>query len=122
MSNAALIAFTWSAFALHLLVGVVAQRRWTGFPLLPVVNLAVALCVIAYWAPKWYNLLNKGLDWYASDLWMPLYAVLVTLIATLTLTGRYGGTAPHWIVFAIDTLVLLAAALFFSMFRMDRLI
>lgn len=38
-----------------------------------------------------------------------------------TLTGRYAGAVPHWIILAIDALVFLAAALFFTLFRMDRL-
>lgn len=121
MSNAALIAFTWAAFAIHLLVGLAVLRRWTTLPLLPLLNLLVALCVVAYWLPKWYSYMNQGITWYASDQLVPLYAILVGALAVFTLTGRYAGNGLHWTVFAIDTLVLLAAALFFSLFRMDRL-
>lgn len=121
MSNAALIASTWCAFALHVLVGLIALRRWSNLPVLPLLNLAVALSVLAYWLPKWYSYVNQGISWYASDQLVPLYAVLVGALAVFTLTGRYAGTGLHWTVFAIDALVLLAAAVFFSLFRMDRL-
>lgn len=120
MSNAALIAFTWAAFVVHVLVGLAVLRRWSTWPLLPFLNLAVALCVLAYWLPKWFSYASQGIIWYANDQLVPLYAVLVGALAVFTLTGRYG-VVPHWIVFVIDALVLLAAALFFSLFRMDRL-
>lgn len=121
MSNAALIAFTWAAFVVHVLVGLAVLRRWSTLPLLPLLNLAVALCTLAYWLPKWYSYVSQGISWHASDQLVPLYAMLVGALAVFTLTGPYAGTVPHWIVFAIDASVLLAAAVFFSLFRMDRL-
>ncbi len=122
MSNAVLIAFTWSAFALHVLLGVAAYHRWSTLPLLPLLNLAVALCVLAFWLPKWYSYVSQSITWYASDQLLPLVALLIGVMSVSTLSGRYVGAVPHWIVFAFDASVLLAAALFFSLFRMDRLL
>ncbi|MEO8450850.1 MAG: hypothetical protein ABI647_13715 [Gemmatimonadota bacterium] len=45
-------------------------------------------------------------------------ALLVCLLAGLTLSGRYQGVTAQWLIFASNTLVLLAGALFFSFFRM----
>ena len=106
---------------MHALAGMAVLRRWTTWPLLPLLNLLVALCVLAYWLPKWYSYADQGISWYASDQLVPLYAVLVGALAVFTLTGRYAGTGLHWTVFSIHALVLLAAAVFFSLFRMDRL-
>ena len=41
-------------------------------PLLPMLNLAVAACVLAYWAHKWYGYLTRDITWYASDQAIPL--------------------------------------------------
>ncbi len=122
MSDPIILLLTWLALALHVLVMLPGVRRLTSLPLLPLLNLAVALCVLAYWIPRWYSYFFQGIRWYATDQLLPLYAVVVCVLAGLTLSGRYAGTVPHWMVLAIDALVLLAAALFFTFFRMDRLI
>ena len=77
--------------------------------------------MLAYWIPKWYSDAIQGITWYATDQLVPLYALLVAALAVATLSGRYLSPVPHWVVFVIDALVLLAAAVFFSLFRMDRL-
>ncbi len=122
MHNATLLVISWSAVVLHAAVGGLALRRATSLPLVPVLNLVVGVCVLAYWVPRWYSYAFKGITWYASDQWIPLYGALVCTLALLSLSGRYGGTAPHWIIFSIDALVLLVAAVFFTFFRMDRMI
>ena len=93
----------------------------SAFPLVPLINLAVALCVLAHWAQRWYGYIAKGVTWYVSDQVLPLCAMLICVLSGATLFGRYHGTAPHWVVFGIDALALLAAALFFTFFKMNRL-
>lgn len=122
MNNTTVTALAWLALALHVVVGGVTLRRPGGPPLVPLVNLATGLCVLAYWAQKWYGYLTRGITWYLTDQLVPLYAVLVVVLAGLTLAGRTSGSLPHWLVFGIDAVVLLAAALFFTFFRMSRLI
>ncbi|MDB4883343.1 MAG: hypothetical protein JWL95_2109 [Gemmatimonadetes bacterium] len=122
MSNATLMAIPWLALAAHVAVGVVVGRRWSSLPLLPLINLATAACVLLYWAQRWYGYLFRGVTWYGTDQLMPLYAILVCVLAGLTLTGRLTATAPHWVVFGVDAVALLGAALLFSFVRITRLI
>lgn len=121
MSDSFVIAVAWLAFAAHVAVAVAVRRRVTDLSLVPLVNLVVALCVLAYWGQRWYGYIAKGITWYFSDQLLPLCAILVCLLSGATLSGRYHGTAPHWVVFGLDAIVLLAAALFFTFFKMNRL-
>ena len=116
--------------AAHLVVGVMALRRPAGLsappllPLVPLLNLAVAVCVLGYWAHDWYGYLMRGVTWYASDQLVPLYAAVVAVLSALALAGRYDGRLAHgfqWFVFAVDALVLVAAALFLTFARFNRL-
>lgn len=120
--NATILALVLLVLAVHLIVGVLVGTRRTNLPLLPVLNLAIALCVIGYWIPRWYASAVNGIIWYASDQLVPLYAVLVCLLSGVALQGRYRGSALHWIVFGVDAAVLLVAAWFFMTFSMKRLI
>ena len=112
----------WIAFVVHLLVGGLALRRTSGVGLLPLLNLATAGCVLAYWMTRWYSYIFHGIIWYATDQLMPLYALLVCVLSVLALTGRYDGTWPHWIAFVVHTLVLVAALFFFTFVRFNRMI
>jgi hypothetical protein len=122
MNNTALIAFTWCAVAVHVLVAIAALRRWTTLPLVPALNLAVSLCLLAYWLVEWYGYLFRNITWYPSEQWLPLYALLACVLSLLAITGRYDTPVLSWTVFIMHSLTLLAAAVFFSLFKMDRLI
>ena len=121
MSDAAIVALVWLAVAAHGAVAAFAWRRPGGAPLVPLLNLVVALCVVAYWAQRWYGYATRGITWYASDQLMPLYAIVVASLAVTGLAGRHSASALHWIAFGIDALMLLAAALVLSFFRTNRL-
>jgi hypothetical protein len=116
-----LACVTWVAIAVHLVVGVVTVRRLGSVTLLPLLNLAVAICVVGYWVPRWYGTIARGATWYLSDQVAPGYAILAGALTLLTLTGRWPGGWAQWLIFAIDALVLLGAGLFFSFFRLNRL-
>jgi hypothetical protein len=114
----------WAGLTVHLVVGVVALRRPTAQPahrLLPLLNLAMALCVLAYWVRVWYGYLTRGVTWYVSDQLVPLYAIAVAILSGVALAGWYDGRAAHWVVFAVDTLALAAAALYLTFMRFNRL-
>jgi len=124
--------FAWVGVAGHLLVGgagVVSRRPAAlsahSLPwLMPVLNLTVAACVLAYWARAWYGYAARGVTWYASDQAVPLYAAVVAIAAGLTLVGRFNGRMAHtiqWLAFGVDALVLIAAALYLTFMRIDRL-
>lgn len=121
MSNVALASITWLAFVVHLGIGIAARRRPANVSLLPLLNLVVALAVLAYWVPRWIGYVSRDIQWYATDQLVPLYAVLVCALAVASLTGRVTTGVPHWVVFGIDTLALLGAALLFTLFRINRL-
>lgn len=121
MSNVALASTAWLAFATHIAVWIVARRRLTEAPIVPLLNLAVALCVLGYWIPRWFSYATKGVTWYATDQLVPLYALIVTALAILVLTGRLSNGWPQTAILAVHTIVLLGAALLFSFFRMNRL-
>lgn len=120
MSNTVILVLSWFAVALHIAVATATLRRWSTLPLLPALNLLVALCVLAWWIPKWHSYVFSGITWYASDQWIPVFALAVIALAVSTLAGRSSGQVPHWIIFGIHGLALLVAALFFTFFRMDR--
>ncbi|MEO8619569.1 MAG: hypothetical protein ABI625_00810 [bacterium] len=121
MGNILIAALAWFALAVHLAVGVATWRRVSALPLLPLLNLAVAVGVLGYWIPRWYSYVFRGIQWYATDQIVPLYALLVCALAMSSLTGRPLSNVPHWIVFAIDTIVLIGAVAFFALFKINRL-
>ncbi len=122
MNDTTIRLITYFAVAVHVGAGIFSVRRSSTFAAVPWLNLVVALCVLAYWVQKWYSYWAKGISWYASDQLVPLYALVVCALAFFTLSGRYAAVVPHWIVFAIDLLVLIAAALYFTVVRFDRMI
>ena len=114
----------WTGLAAHLVVGAVALRRPAPPPthrLLPLLNLGVALCVLAYWVRVWYGYVARGVTWYVSDQMVPLYAIVVAVLSGTALAGTYDGRLAHWIVFVVDTLALAGAALYLTFARFDRL-
>ena len=121
MRDSAILATAWLGFAAHVVVGVIAWRDRSYVTLIALLNLVTAGCVLVYWAYRWYGYLFRGITWYAADQVFPIYAAVVTAIAILSLSGRYHAIAPNWLALALDGLVLLAAALFFSFFRLNRL-
>ncbi len=104
------------------MVGVMALRSGGSRSLVPVLNLITASCVLAYWANKWFSYLFRGITWYATDQLVPLYAIMVCVLAAVTLTGRHPAVVLNWLVFSIHLVVLIGAALFLTFFRMNRLI
>ncbi len=122
MSNTLLLCFSWIAVAVHLIVGLSTVRRWSDLPLLPLLNGFAAVCLLLYCMQKWYSHIVHDIRWYASDQLLPLYALCLCVLTGLALSGRYQGQWLHWAVFAVDLVVLVGAALFFTFFRMDRLI
>ncbi|MEO8200222.1 MAG: hypothetical protein ABI679_06865 [Gemmatimonadota bacterium] len=121
MSDSSILVVVWMAVITHVIAGIVAGRRMTAFPVVPLVNLVVALCVLAYWVQRWYGYIVKGITWYATDQLLPLLAILAAVLSVLSLTGRFHNAWPQWIIFGVDLFVLLGAALFFMSFRINRL-
>ena len=122
MSDPVILALTWTCFAIHLGIGVAAARGWSTLPLVPLVNAATAAAVLAYWMTRWYTYFFQDIKWYASDQALPLYAVVVLAFSVATLVSSFKGTVLHGVILGIDGLALLAAALFFTFFKMDRMI
>lgn len=121
MSNAAVTTLSWLAVIAHISVGILAWRLGSPFPLLPIINLVTAGCVVLYWIPRWTAALSKGTTIYASDQLLPAYAIAVCVVSVLALTGRASWNGLHWFLFAIHSIACIAAALFFSSFKMNRL-
>ncbi|MEO7355661.1 MAG: hypothetical protein ABIZ70_15040 [Gemmatimonadales bacterium] len=122
LGNTTISALAWIALALHLLIGASVLRHRGPPSQLAWLNFAVAAAVLLYWGTKWYSYLFRGITWYLSDQWLPALAIVVCIVAALTIAGRYQGSAFHWLVFVVDTIVLIGAALFLTFFRMTRLI
>ncbi|HTL05921.1 MAG TPA: hypothetical protein VL241_09250 [Gemmatimonadales bacterium] len=121
MSDATLRALAWSGFMIQVLAGAAVLRHKAPGSLLVVLNLVMAGAVLVYWGQRWFGYLFRGITWYATDQLIPAYALLVCLLAVLTLLGRSQFGGIHGWIFGLNTLILLAAALFFSFFRMTRL-
>ena len=112
----------WFALLVHVAVGILARRRPPSTTPIVWLNLAAALCVIAYAARDWYTILTRDMTWYFSDQLVPLAAVLICLLSGLTLAGRYHGTLPHWLVYGLDVFILVGAAAYLTFFKFNRLI
>jgi hypothetical protein len=118
----------WIGVAAHLCVGFVVLRRpaaLSAHRLLPLLNLTIAACVLAYWTRAWYGYAARGVTWYASDQIVPLCAAAVAIASGLALAGRSDGHLAgsfQWLVFGIDALVLIIATLYLTFMRFDRLI
>ena len=122
MSDISIRVLVWFAVIAHLAFGVVSWRRGSALPLLPLINLAVAACVVAYWIVRWYGVIAHGIIWYANDQLLPLYALAVCVFSALALGGKVVAQPVHWVIFCLQSLVLIAAALFFTFFKMTRMI
>ncbi len=122
MKNIVPVLIVWLGLAAHVTVLVLVRRRSTDAPVVAILNLAVAICVLAYWVQKWYSYIVRDITWYYTDQLVPLYAIVVCILTAVTLSTRYTLSIPHWVVFGIDAFVLGGAALFFATFRMTKLI
>ena len=120
----------WTAFAAHVAAGVAVARRAAWIPanvvprVLPALNLAIAACVLAYWANEWYGYLTKGITWYGSDQVIPIYAAVVAVASVVALTGRHDGRVVQsigWIAFVVHSATLLLLALYVTFVRFDRM-
>ena len=122
MSDTTIRILLYLGVVLELFVGITAWRRGSAVPLIPLINLAGHACVVAYAVTRWYGVIAHGIIWYGTDQLLPLYALAVCVFSILTLTGRVGGAPVHWIIFGVQTVVLIAATLFFTFFKMTRMI
>jgi hypothetical protein len=118
VTNFLFAATAWIALALHIVVGIVTLRSEGWRPWLPLLNLTIAVCVLAYWASRWYGYLFRGVIWYASDQVIPLYALLVCVLAVLSLTGRSRVVGLNWAAFTIHVVVAIGAVLFVTFLKM----
>ncbi len=113
----------WIAVAIHTVVAVITWRRSGALPLVPLVNLAVALAVLAYWVNDWYGYMARGVRWDYTDQaqLVPLYALVVSIIAGLALAGRYQGVVLNRVAFGFDGVAFLAFAIFLPLLKINRL-
>jgi hypothetical protein len=118
MSNLAITAIAWVGLAVHVLVAILARRSAQWRLLVPAVNFIVAACVVVYWAQRWFGYLFRGITWEASDQWMPLYAMLVCVLAAGTLTARWSAMGVNWLAFTVHGIVFVCAVLFVTFFKM----
>lgn len=121
MTNIQFTALAWIALLGHAIVGVLAWRHLGDARLLPVLNAFAAICVIAYWTMRWYGNISRGAVWYWTDQLVPLYAIVSLCAALMTLTGRMQVTWPNILVFVVNSMASVAAVLFVSTFRVNRL-
>ena len=118
----------WIGVAAHLCVGFIVLRRPAALSthrLLPLLNLSVAVCVLAYWSRMWYAYAMRGVSWYATDQLVPLFAAVVAIASVLHLGRRYDGRLAlsfQWLVFGVDALTFIAAAFYLTFVRFDRMI
>jgi hypothetical protein len=117
-SNLAITAIAWVGLGVHVLVAILARRSALGRLLVPAVNFIVAACVVLYWAQRWFGYLFRGITWSASDQWMPVYAILVCVLAGGTLAARWSAMSLNWLAFTVHGIVFVGAVLFVTFFRM----
>lgn len=120
MSNAAVLALAWVTVIVHVAVGSSPGRDLQQFPLIPLVNLAVAACVLLYWGRRWYSYPFNGIAWYGTDQRVALYAVALCALSEGAIAGLIAGTKAHRLVLAVNGLTCVATALCVSRFPIKR--
>lgn len=121
LRDSQILALLWIAFAVHAAIAFLVYRKLQGFPLLVGVNALIGTGVVLYWMRNWYAYAVKGINWYWTDQLFPLYAVCVLIVSLLFFAGKNLGNVVHWLIFSLHVLIIFAAALFFSFFKLDRL-
>lgn len=121
MTNTQFTLLAWFALLAHIVVGIVAWRRLSEVPLVPALNLVVALCVIGYAVTQWYGNAFRGVQWNWEDQAVPVYGVVMLCVAGLALAGRLTASWPNVFVFVVDAFVSVGAVVFVSTFRVNRL-
>lgn len=121
MSDELILLLLWSAAAAHAVIAVGSVTGRMTFTCIPACNAVVGGGIVIYWIGKWYSYLFEGIRWYLSDQWIPAYGAFVVLICAAYAVGRRPPAWLHRALFYLHTFVLLAAAVFFSTFELDRL-
>jgi hypothetical protein len=121
MKDSSIAVLLSIALLAHLLIGFAVGKKI--YPLTPLVliNLSIALAVLGYWAGKWYSYIFDGIQWYIADQWLPLYAALICCAAIGYFAGKIIYPVLHWGIFVIDLAVIVAALLFFLLFKINKL-
>ncbi|MEP6832844.1 MAG: hypothetical protein ABJB74_05590 [Gemmatimonas sp.] len=122
MSDFSVRILVWFALIAHVTVGVVSWRRGTVLPLVPIVNLLTASGVVAYALQRWYGVFAHGIIWYGTDQLLPLYALVVCIFSVMSLLGKVVAAPLHWTILVLHLLVVIAAVLFVTFFKMTRMI
>lgn len=116
-----IVVTIWLTVAIHAAVGLITWRRPGGPPLVPLVNLAIGAAILVYWVQEWYGYLTQGIHWYWIDQLVPLYAIVIVILAFLALSGRYPGTILNRVIFGVDGVVILAFGLLIPFLKFDRM-
>lgn len=122
MTDTMIKLVVWLAVAVHMTVAIITWRRRGGPPLVPLVNLIVGITILGYWVQQWYGYLTRGIQWDWIDQLVPLYALVVVILAGLALSGRHPGTTLNRVLFGVDAIVLLGFAILFSLLKFDRML
>jgi hypothetical protein len=121
MSNAMVLIVAWLNVAAHIVSFILARKRGSALPYVAALNLVVGVCVVTYWVPRWYSYAFKGITYYLTDQALPLYFIVVIVVSALALSGRYTNSWPQWVIFGVDAITSLGAAVLFSTFRITKL-
>ncbi len=121
MDNTQILLLLWVSLAAHVAVAIAVLGSWLTFAWIPGLNALVSGAIVGYWLQKWYSYLFHGIRWNLTDQWIPAYGLAVLLLSAAYALGRNPGNGLHHLLFGLHGIVLLAAAVFFSTFKMDRL-
>lgn len=121
MNDALLLLALWGAVAAQAVVTAGSMTGRMAFAWLVICNAGIGGGVVIYSIVQWYSHLFEGIRWYLSDQWLPAYGLAVLLLCAAYMRGPKPPTWLHRAVFHLHTALLLAAAVFFSTFELDRL-
>lgn len=122
MSDLQIRVLLYVAITAHIIAGAISWRRGNVLPLVPLINFATAFCVVAYALKRLYGVIVNDITWYGTDTLFPLYALAVCIFSLLALSGKTSAPFAHWLIFVVQLLALIAALLFFTFFKMSRMI
>lgn len=121
MSDEVILLALWTAVAAQAVVTVGSMTGRLAFVWVVACNAGVGGGIVIYGIVQWYSYLFEGIRWYLSDQGLPAYGLAVLLLCATYARGRRPPPWLHRTLFHLHTTLLLAAAVFFSSFELDRL-
>lgn len=107
--------------SVHVGIGLFVDQYQGDIILIPIVNLAIAITLIIYWADRWYTYLADHVYINKASALVILFSVLVLILSVMQLTGHDFDNMIHWSFYTIHSITLILLLVFYRVFQRNRL-